>query len=79
MRTNPYRLSFEEVCAEVMGAKQKEQLRRMIGFKFKRHPSINLPEEHLQVIERILEIRVRKLLAIPTRTRNVKRTKEANR
>lgn len=79
MRTNPYRLSFEEVCAEVMGAKQKEQLRRMIGFKFKRHPSINLPEEHLQAIEKILEIRVRKLLAIPTRTKSTKRTKEANR
>ena len=68
-RTNPYGLSFEEVCAEVMGAKQKEQLRRMIGFTFKRHPSINFPEEHLQALEKLLEIRVRKLLAIPTRSR----------
>ena len=66
-RSNPYNISFEDVCREVMGAKQKEQLRRMIGFKFKRHPSINLPEEHLNEIEKILEIRVRKLLAIPTR------------
>ena len=64
-RTNPYRLSFEEVCAAVMGAKQKEQLRRMIGFTFRRHPSINLPEEHLRALEKLLEIRVRKLLAIP--------------
>ena len=30
----------EEVCAEVMGPKQKEQLRRMIGFRFKRHESL---------------------------------------
>lgn len=69
MRTNPYRLSFEEVCAAVMGAKQKEQLRRMIGFKFKRHPNINLPEPHLQALEKILEQRTRKLLSIPTKNR----------
>lgn len=68
-RTNPYNVSFEDVCHAVMGAKQKEQLRRMVGFQFKRHPSINLPEEHLQAIENILEIRVRKLLSIPTRSK----------
>ena len=39
----------------------------MIGFRFKRHESLNLPEEHLQAIEKHLESRVRKLLAIPTR------------
>ena len=66
-RSNPYNISYEEVCAEVMGPKQKEQLRRMIGFRFKRHESLNLPEEHLQAIEKHLEGRVRKLLAIPTR------------
>ena len=71
-RANPYNISYEDVCAEVMGAKQKEQLRRMIGFKFKRHPSLNLPEEHLCAIERVLEARVRKLLAIPTRTKTVR-------
>lgn len=65
-RTTPYRLSFEEICAAVMGAKQKEQLRRMIGFRFMRHPSLNFQEEHLQVLEKLLEGRVRKLLAIPT-------------
>ena len=71
-RSNPYNISYEEVCAEVMGAKQKEQLRRMIGFKFKRHPSLNLPDEHLSAIEKVLEGRVRKLLAIPTRTKTVR-------
>ena len=65
-RSNPYNISYEEVCAEVMGPKQKEQLRRMIGFRFKRHESLGLPEEHLQAIEKHLEGRVRKLLAIPT-------------
>ena len=68
-RTTPYRISFEEICAEVMGAKQKEQLRRMIGFRFKRHPSLNFSEAHLQTLEKLLESRVRKLLAIPTHGR----------
>lgn len=72
-RTTPYRLSFEEVCAEVMGAKQKEQLRRMIGFRFKRHQSLNFSEEHLQMLEKLLEGRVRKLLAIPSK-RKVKKS-----
>jgi len=67
MRTNPYYISFEEVCAAVMGPTQKEQLRRMIGFKFKRHPSINFPEGHLRSLEKILEIRLRKLLDIPAK------------
>ena len=66
-RSNPYNISYEEVCAEVMGPKQKNQLRRMIGFRFKRHESLGLPEEHLQAIEKHLEGRVRELLAIPIR------------
>ena len=67
-RTNPYYISFEEVCAAVMGTKQKEQLRRMIGFKFTRHPKLNLPEEHLIAVERVLESRVRELLEIRVRS-----------
>ncbi len=31
-RSNPYRISYEDVCKEVMGAKQKAQLRRMVDF-----------------------------------------------
>lgn len=72
-RSNPYGISFEDICVEIMGEKQKEELRRMIGFRFKRHPSINLPEEHLTLLENLLEERVRKLLAIPTRARTVKK------
>lgn len=68
-RSNPYHISFEEVCAEVMGPKQKEQLRKMIGFKFTRHSSINLPEEHIKAIEKCLAGRVRRLLSIPCRSR----------
>ena len=37
-----------------MGAKQKAQLRRMVDFKFTRHPSLNLPEQRLTAIEKQL-------------------------
>ena len=67
-RANPYGVSYEEVCAAVMGPLQQEQLRRMIGFRFKRHPILNLPERHLQAIEKLLEARVRELLAMPNHT-----------
>ena len=65
-RSNPYGVTYESICAEVMGAKQKNQLRKLIGFRFTRHPSINLPEERLTAIENHLQSRVRKLLALPT-------------
>ena len=63
-RSNPYRISYEDVCKEVMGAKQKAQLRRMVDFKFPRHPSLNLLEERLTAIEKQLGERTRELLSI---------------
>ncbi|MGN0636529.1 MAG: helix-turn-helix domain-containing protein [Acutalibacteraceae bacterium] len=65
-RSNPYRISYEEICKEVMGTTQKAQLRRLIDFQFKRHPSINLSEERLTAIEKQIEERVRELLSIPS-------------
>lgn len=69
-RTTPYGVSFESICKEVIGKKQSAQLRRLLGFKFQRHPSINLPEERLQAIEKHIEVRARELLSLP-RTRTV--------
>ena len=71
-RTNPYHISFEDICEAVMGPKQKAQLRRMIGFRFQRHPSLNFSDEHLYHLEKILDIRVKKLLSIPSSHRNKK-------
>ena len=65
-RSNPYGVSYESICAEVIGTKQKNQLHKLIDFKFTRHPSINLPEERLTAIEKHLQKRVRNLLALPT-------------
>ena len=77
-RSNPYRISYEDVCKEVMGAKQKAQLRRMVDFKFTRHPSLNLPEQRLTAIEKQLVERTRELLSIPVQ-RSAKRKNEPER
>ena len=77
-RSNPYRISYEDVCKEVMGAKQKAQLRRMVDFKFTRHPSLNLPEQRLTAIEKQLGERTRELLSIPVQ-RSTKRKNEPER
>ncbi len=57
----------------MIGPAQRAQLRRMIGFRFRRHPSLNLPEAHLSLLEQVLEERVRELLAIPVRQRKTER------
>jgi hypothetical protein len=57
-------VKFEDICTEIMGKKQAQQLRHLIGFTFKRHPSINWTEERLIAIERHLQKRVRQLLGL---------------
>lgn len=65
-RSTPYNgVSYETVCEQAMGKVQTAQLRRLIGFRFTRHPLYNLPEERLQAIERHMETRVRQLLELP--------------
>jgi len=57
-------LTFEDICREIMGRKQAGQLKKLIGFEFKRHRSINWPEERLKATERHLQKRVRRLLRL---------------
>ena len=64
-RANPYNIPYETICREVMGPVQRNQLHRLINFRFTRHPSLNLSEERLLVIESHLQKRVRELLALP--------------
>ncbi len=64
-RANPYNIPYETICREVMGPVQRNQLHRLINFRFTRHPSLNLPEERLIAIENHLQKRVRELLALP--------------
>ncbi len=57
-------ISFERICSEVMGKTQAQQLRRLIGFKFERHTSINWPKKRLAAIERHTQKRVRQILGL---------------
>lgn len=63
-RTTPYGISFETICTEVIGKNQVSQLRKLIGFKFKRHESINISEERLCAIEKLLQKRVTQLISL---------------
>ena len=75
-RTSAYGVPFEAICSEVIGKKQVAQLRRLLNFKFERHPFINLPEERLSAIEKHTNQRARELIALP---RNRKVMKNKNR
>lgn len=63
-RSNPYGISYDALCRKVMGAEQRKQLRRLIGFRFTRHPTINWPEERLLATEQQLARRVEALLGM---------------
>lgn len=78
-RTTPYGLSFETVCTEVIGKTQLMQLRKLIGFKFKRHPQLNLPEERLVAIENHIQKRVTQLIELPKNKGLSKSKKEISR
>jgi hypothetical protein len=76
-RSPAYRgVRFEDICTEVMGRKQARQLRRLIGFQFTRHPSLNLPEKRLEAIERHTQKRVRQLLGLERQANTLKGSRE---
>lgn len=64
-RTNPYDVPYETICSEVMGNEQRQQLKRLIRFRFHRHTSYNLPEKRLKAIEWQISRRVKQLLNLP--------------
>jgi len=64
-RSSSYGVPFENIVREFISPRQKEQLRRMIGFRFEKHPAYNLPAERLKAIEKTLHSRVQAFLSIP--------------
>ena len=64
-RTNPYGVSYDTICREIMGDRQRRSLRKLMDFTFRRHPTLNLPEERLTAIENQIQVRARELLALP--------------
>ena len=64
-RSSSYGVPFENVVREFISPRQKEQLRKMIGFRFAKHPAYNLPAERLKAIEKTLQNRVQAFLSVP--------------
>lgn len=63
-RFSAFNAPYEEIVKEFVTEKQREKLRKMINFKFKKHPRYNLPDKRLKAIERFLQLRVQELLEI---------------
>ena len=49
---------FIELARQLMGHSQKEKLRKLINFKFKKHPRYNWPDSRLKTIALMLNNQV---------------------
>lgn len=54
--------SFIEKAKEVLSAEHKETLRKLVNFKFKKHPRYNLPSKRLKLLEKYIQNTAKKLL-----------------
>jgi len=63
-RLSAYQVPFNNIVREFITARQAEQLQRMIGFRFERHPRYNLPAARLKALEHYLSERVTELLSV---------------
>lgn len=61
-RSSAYGVPFENIVREFISSRQKEQLRKMVGFRFKKHSAYNLPAERLRAIKKTLQSRVQDFL-----------------
>jgi len=59
--------TFEGICQSFITARQVEKLRNMVNFTFKRHPGLNLPDEHVAAIEKHLRKRASQLIGLSRR------------
>ena len=53
---------FTELARQLIGHTQREKLRRLINFKFKKHSRYNWSDERLNVIEHLLQKQAKLLL-----------------
>ena len=53
---------FVTFAKETMGKRQKDRLRKLIHFKFKKHSRYNLDDKRLKAIEKFIQDRVKELL-----------------
>ena len=56
--------TYEAIVNEFITDRQKEQLRKMINFTFRKHPKYNLPANRLKRIEDHIQKRIQELLSL---------------
>lgn len=61
-RINAFNADQVFMAKSVMTLVQRQRLRKLIGFEFKRHPNYNLPKWRLKALEEFIQFRVRELL-----------------
>lgn len=66
-RSSAYGVPFDNIVREFITLRQKEKLRKMVGFEFQRDRNYNLPMKRLKAIQSFLQHRVKELLAMPTK------------
>ena len=64
-RSSAYGVPFDNIVREFISPRQKEQLRKMIGFRFEKHPRYNLSADWLKAIEKTMQNRAQAFLSIP--------------
>ena len=63
-RSTPYGMSYDDILGIALGRNQKAQLRRLLGFKFKRSDTIDLPEWRIAAIEEQVQKRINYILSL---------------
>lgn len=58
-------LSFNNMASIVIGKAQHEQLRKMIGFTLKNHPTTPMDEDRFEALNNYLQSKTRELLELP--------------
>ncbi len=61
IKSTPY-MTYDNILKLFLSESQKSKIRKLIGFKFKRHRKYNLPEERLQKLEEFLQKRINYIL-----------------
>ncbi|MCI5136748.1 MAG: hypothetical protein D3920_17165 [Candidatus Electrothrix sp. AW2] len=57
---------FVTFAQQVITGEQKKKLRKLVNFRFRRHPRYNLPPQRLKLIEDVVQQRVHELLRLQT-------------
>ncbi len=55
-------VSFEDIVKAFLSERQKTMLRKLINFKFKKHPRYNLPNKRLKILEKLIQKRIQEFL-----------------